>query len=558
MSSTALALTARRTGSRRRAAWAAARARPGPAVGLAVLSLALPLLIAGHHAPTLALPSARAQAAVRADPQAGPVLERLRPLSGRALPIDATHDSVWFYRGARVVFEAIVARDGRVTLTADPSAQAYAYGSNITNQPAVLLLLACVFVLMGGVWPLWRLRNLDVLLAAASTTTIVLLNQGRLGAMAACGAGLLGYFGGRFAWTGLRPSARPGPSIPLFEALAGRWTSRQQIRMLRLLAAAAGLILAMTAISSREVVDVGYAVMEGATYLVHGVLPYGHGFPGILHGDTYPIGSYVLYAPFAALAPVRDSWDSADTTLYVALAAALLGAAMIWGFGAVALVNRRPRRSRRPELELARLRAVVGWLTFPALAVTVSTGSSDVVLAVALLGALVLWRRPAACAGLLSAGAWFKLVPLILLGVCLAPLRGRRLYAAASAVAGVCAVMLAVLLAAGGVGGVSAMVRAIGYQNGRVSPQSIWLLLGSVPGQQIVQALTLALLAGVVVRLRRDPSLAADRPRMAAIGGALIVGLQLSASYWTYLYLTWLLPFLALSVIGSSGERDQP
>ena len=55
----------------------------------------------------------------------------------------------------------------------------------------------------------------------------------------------------------------------------------------------------MVGVSSFDAVDVVYAVMEGATKLIHGVLPYGHMPPGIIHGDTYPILSYALYAPLA-------------------------------------------------------------------------------------------------------------------------------------------------------------------------------------------------------------------------------------------------------------------
>ena len=78
----------------------------------------------------------------------------------------------------------------------------------------------------------------------------------------------------------------------------------------------AGLIVAMVGLSSLHVVDVGYAVMEGATLLTHGTLPYHH-IPDVLHGDTYPLASYLLDVPLAALTPVRDAWSDADATLAV-------------------------------------------------------------------------------------------------------------------------------------------------------------------------------------------------------------------------------------------------
>ena len=83
----------------------------------------------------------------------------------------------------------------------------------------------------------------------------------------------------------------------------------------------------MVGVSSPNAVDVIYAVMEGATRLIHGVLPYGH-MPGdVIHGDTYPVLSYALYAPLAALAPVRSTWDSVDLALAASVVAGALAAA---------------------------------------------------------------------------------------------------------------------------------------------------------------------------------------------------------------------------------------
>ena len=75
---------------------------------------------------------------------------------------------------------------------------------------------------------------------------------------------------------------------------------------------ALALVYVMVAVSSPDAVDVIYAVMEGATRLIHGVLPYGHMPPGIIHGDTYPILSYALYTPLALVAPVNNVWNSVD------------------------------------------------------------------------------------------------------------------------------------------------------------------------------------------------------------------------------------------------------
>src|SRR6202008_3564461 len=112
----------------------------------------------------------------------------------------------------------------------------------------------------------------------------------------------------------LGPARPPAPSIPLFEHVTGRWDGEQRLRVLRLVALACGGVLAGGGLTSAEVVDVGFAVMQGATAMLHAVLPYGH-VPSVLHGDTYPLASYLLYAPFSYLSPGNSPFDSADWTL---------------------------------------------------------------------------------------------------------------------------------------------------------------------------------------------------------------------------------------------------
>jgi hypothetical protein len=80
-------------------------------------------------------------------------------------------------------------------------------------------------------------------------------------------------------------------------------------------------------------------------------------------------------------------------------------------------------------------------------------------------------------------------------------------------------------------------------------------VIGSVPLQQVVQAATLAMVVGAAVRLHRDPSLAFDRARIAALCAAVVIGLQLAASYWTYMYLCWALPGILLSLLATAPQK---
>jgi hypothetical protein len=305
------------------------------------------------------------------------------------------------------------------------------------------------------------------------------------------------------------------------------------------------LVVAVVGLTSYQVIDVGYAVTEGATLITHGVLPYGH-IPDVVHGDTYPIGSYLFYLPFVLFWPVHSTWDDATLTLFVAVAAALLAAGGLWWLSGKA----------SQAWDSSRARATIAWLTFPPLLVTVTTGTTDVVLAALLVGTLMLWRRSVSGAAALSGAAWFKLVPVALLPLMLAPLRGRALVRAAGAIAATSAMALAVLAVLGGPGAPERMWSAIGFQLTRGPQHSLWAMIGAVQIQQLVQAATVALMVGAVVRIRRDPTLAGDRGRIAAVAAAILLGLQISANYWNYAYLVWVFPFLALSLLAEDrGTR---
>jgi hypothetical protein len=289
--------------------------------------------------------------------------------------------------------------------------------------------------------------------------------------------------------------------------------------------------------------------MEGATNLIHGVLPYGH-LPGdVIHGDTYPILSYALYAPLAWLSPVNSNWDSVDGALAVSVLAALVCAGVVY----LAAVGGSFRAIRAHELDpvsdSAGLRGAIASLSMPLVMITVSTGTTDVVLAALLSVTVMLRRRPLASAGWLAAAGWFKLAPVALVPIWLAPLRGRQLIRATAAIAAVSGAMAALLVGLGGTGGPMAMVRALSFQFSRGSPQSLWAALNIGGLQPLAQAAVLALIAAATVKLRREPALFADRSRVAPLSVAILLGLQLAADYWAFLYVIWVVPLLGMSLL---------
>jgi hypothetical protein len=199
------------------------------------------------------------------------------------------------------------------------------------------------------------------------------------------------------------------------------------------------------------------------------------------------------------------------------------------------------------------MRAAIAVLAFPPLLVTVSTGTTDVVLAAMLVGVFVLWHRPAWGMGALSGAAWFKLAPLAIVPLLLARLRGRALVRAAAGLLLTSAGLVAFLVALGGLGAPHRMLSAMSFQFTRASPHTLWAVVGSVPLQQLAEAAIVALIAGAAVRLRRDRALADDRFRVAAIAGAVLLGIQISANYWNYMYLTWAVPFIVIWLLGDRG-----
>ena len=309
------------------------------------------------------------------------------------------------------------------------------------------------------------------------------------------------YLAGRCAWRALAGPRPAAPSTPIYDLLTGRCKLAVQVRILRLAAVALAVIVALVGYSSAGVVDVASAVLEGATSILHGLIPYGH-VPVVIHGDTYPFGSYLFYVPFAALMPATSPFDFPQWALNVAIVAALAVAAGLWRFYG----RSRVRDEGAARREATGLRMAIAWLAFPPMLVTVSTGTSDVVLAAILLAALALWRRPTAATTVLALGGWFKLYPVALLPTALARLGGSALRRAIAAIALVSAVMVGILVALGGTAGVSAMLHSMAYQLTRTDPHSLWAWIGSVPLQQLVEAATIALIAGACVVCAAIPS----------------------------------------------------
>jgi hypothetical protein len=515
--------------------------------GLLVAVIAgLALTLTAHQPPAPVTPSEAIQAALHS-PRVEQILGGSHWNRAVAVPIDSRLEQVNFYAGPRIV-AAIALQGGRTaTQAVDFTQMPVPYGDWIAYEPALLAVLCAVFIVMAGVAPWRHLRNLDVAASLSLVVSVVLFQHRYIDLSVVAAMSGMVYLLLRCAWRGLGSGQDAVPSTPLLAVLTPGLEPASRIRWLRVLLVVLALVYVMVGVSSPDAVDVIYAVMEGATKLVHGVLPYGHLPPGIIHGDTYPILTYALYTPLALVAPVSSVWDSVNGGLAVAVAAAMVA---VWAVFRITAGGRpRARASRPVEAEEAGLRAALAWLAFPPLLITASTGTTDVVLAAMLTIAVLLWRRPTLCTGLLAIAGWFKLAPFALVPVSLAPLRGRRLARASAAIAFVSLPMIALLLALGGLHGPREMIHAVSYQFTRGSEQSLWSALGIDGVQPVAEACVLGLIAAAVVTLRLEPALANDRTRMAALTGAILIGLQVSANYWAFLYVAWVMPLVGVSLL---------
>ena len=178
------------------------------------------------------------------------------------------------------------------------------------------------------------------------------------------------------------------------------------------------------------------------------------------------------------------------------------------------------------EVEEAGLRAALAWLAFPSVLITVSTGTTDIVLAAMLAIAVLLWRRPH-CAR----ECWPPPAGSSSRRLRSCRCRWRRCAAAGSPGPSrrsrLCRCRWSrLLLALGGLNGPQEMIHSVSYQFTRGSEQSLWSSLGIDGVQPLAEGCVLGLIAAAVVRLRLEPTLANDRTRMAALIAAILIGLQ--------------------------------
>lgn len=507
--------------------------RCAAAVALLVLVAVAGLGLAMHREPRLAVPAAEAERLGAADPA-------IAAVAGRATRVEVLHiddhlTKVVWYDGGRRLAAVGVQRDGSLFQPKVDDDGRIGYGAPLTHETFVVAALVALFLLATLRRPLRSRHTAGVALIAAFVFPTLLLDRARSasGELAAALLLLLVVVAGILTAVGGRTREDDVHAPVLLQLLA------QRLRAPRLPVQLGAALLAATVlvvIASADIVDVAQANMEGATLVLQGLLPYGH-MPGdVVHGDTYGLPMYLVYAPVAAIWPMHSTWDDPLGSLVVGAVALLVLAAG---------VERATRGERWPT--------AIALVTMPAAVMSLSSGTNDVLLAASLVWTLAWFARPAASSALLTLAGAAKVAPLVLLPIWLARLRGAELVRALAACAAVGAAILAALVALGGLSGPLDMAHAMAFQLERQSELSVWTVLDAPLLQALAQGMTAAVALGGAVLVALDRGVSTDPRRVAALITAVLAGLQLAANHWMPLYVLWLLPPAMVAFLGPLG-----
>lgn len=292
-----------------------------------------------------------------------------------------------------------------------------------------------------------------------------------------------------------------------------------------------------------RVIDVGYASALGAYKILHGQSLY---YASVGHPDTYGPIAYLTYVPFAAIWHVTG-WAYVPAARAAAIAFDLLTLA------GLVLLGRR----LAPARDGHRLGLTLAWLwaacPFTLLGMVKSTNDGLVaLLAVAVLLAISSPFRRGLLLGLAAAAKFF---PAILLPLLLAgrrdgsPAQARRTLAGFVIAVGA---SVALFLPPGGLK--ELYDHTIGYQLTRPDVFSPWALHPGLAPIKVAIEAAMCLLAVALAVFPRGP-----RPlaQFSALAGALVIGVQLPALHWFYLYIVWFLPFVFVAVMAPQVAPGQ-
>ena len=336
-----------------------------------------------------------------------------------------------------------------------------------------------------------------------------------------------------------------------------------------------GFRIGLETLSDANVIDVGLSGVIGADRIANGVDPYGN-FPiegnrpdcgpadasgevrnriqtngrceaADAQGDTYGPVSYEAYLPGFWLFGWNGQWtnsamNSAFTTTILWDTLCIIGLCLVGlRFGGVRLA----------------VTLAFAWVAWPFTQYSDSSNTNDMIQPALLIFGFYFLTSPWLRGAFGMLGALVKFSPLVLL-----PLwsgypdsrdnRSRLQFVFGALVAGALSFFVLFLDGHPIRDATVFFHHTFGYQFGRSSPFSLWdwgqYHARGLPNLSIVQhVLQAGLVIGALVLYRwpryRTPV------QMAAFSGALLVGFELVLTHWSWLYLEWFFPFVAIAML---------
>jgi hypothetical protein len=458
-------------------------------------------------------------------------------LSHEANFVDGNWEVAWFAEFKEVALVVVNPTTGAVRESwtgyqvAWKMARGYsgAFGHKL-NAPYVFLPLCALFLIGLVDWKRRRrVANLDLVVLLGFGVSNFFFNRAEIGVSVPLQYLPLLYLFARALWVGIR--GRGEGIRPVWPAT---WLL---IAALFLMGLRVGLNMA-----DSGAIDVGYAGVVGADRISHGEAVYGNFPVDVSQGDTYGPVNYYAYVPFERIWPWSGTWNDLP---------AAHGAAVFFDLATFVLLILLGRRIR-PGPAGNRLAATLafGWAAYPYTAYALLSNSNDTLVALFLVATLLFLARPAARGAMAALATFSKFAPAVLLPM-LATYGAKRWRFILAFATTTIAVMLWPALDPGLH---TFYERTIAFQAGRDSPFSIW---GQVPS---LEPLRIAILAGVAVLAL----VLAFRPRekqlvqVAALGAALLIGVQLTMHHWFYLYIVWFYPLLLIALASLDGASGAP
>jgi hypothetical protein len=407
------------------------------------------------------------------------------------------------------------------------------------NAPYVFLPLCALFLAGLVDWRRpWRVVNLDLMVLLLFGISNFFFNRAEIGLSVPLAYPVLLYLLARSLWIGLRGRG---------EGLRPVWPAAWLLAAALLLM---GLRVGLNVVDSQPI-DVGYASALGAERLTHGEPLY----TDTAVGETYGPVNYLAYVPFNLasvhfLAPLLHTWN---------ILPGIHGAALFFDIASFALLFLLGCRIRPgPDGRLLGATLAFAWAAYPYTDYVLQSNSNDTLVAALLIAVLLVLARPIARGILSSLVTFAKFAPAVLVPM-LATYRGddgpawagpspagtprRCFWVFAAAFLAMSVVVMAWPLIDPGLS--TFWEQTIGFQAGRHSPFSIWGQVGLEP-----------LRVGILIAVAVGSVMLAFRPRrktlvqVAALGSALLIGLQLTAQHWFYLYIVWFYPLLLIALAG--------